>query len=254
MLLSRLENIMRIGIISDIHANLVALEKVMQVMGTVERLWCLGDVVGYGPNPNECIEFLLAQPHLEICLTGNHDYAVIGKLELADFNTDARLAVQWTREQLSEKHFQFLRERPDMVRMNDEFTLAHASPRHPIWEYITSAAIARPNFAHFSTPICLVGHTHVPIVYTQDGEQGVYEQLATDGLIVNLRTGFRFIVNPGSVGQPRDENPRASYAIWDTLKGLFEFHRVEYDIALTQARMRAAGLPPRLAARLNYGW
>lgn len=245
---------MRIGIISDIHANLVALEKVIQVMGSVDQLWCLGDVVGYGPNPNECIEFLLAQRHLEICLTGNHDYAVIGKLELADFNTDARIAVQWTQEQLTEKNLQFLKERPEMMRLNDEFTLVHASPRHPIWEYITSAAIARPNFAHFDTPICLVGHTHVPIVYTQDNDYSVYEQLATDGLMVSLRTGQRFIVNPGSVGQPRDENSRAAYAVWDTVAGLFEFHRVEYDIALTQTRMRAVSLPPRLSARLNYGW
>ena len=245
---------MRIGIISDIHANLVALEKVLQVMGPVDKLWCLGDVVGYGPDPNESIACLLAQPNLEICLTGNHDWAALGKIDLADFNPEARQAALWTREQLTKESEKFLRERPDKIVHDKEFTLTHASPRQPIWEYITTTAIATTNFSHFDTPICLVGHTHVPAVYALADQSIVRDQTPTDSLSLSLRDGRRFIVNPGSVGQPRDSDPRAAYAVWDGEHGTLSFRRVEYDIAATQERMHKAGLPARLILRLNYGW
>ncbi len=245
---------MRIGIISDVHANLIALERALQAMGPVDRLWCLGDVVGYGPDPNECIELLLAQPNLEVCLTGNHDWAALGKIDLADFNIEARKAVLWTREQLTQSSFQFLRERPGRVELNQEFTLAHASPREPIWEYITNTATARANFSHFETAVCLVGHTHVPLIHSLNSDGLVREQIPKEHQRLNLRDGQRFIVNPGSVGQPRDSDPRAAFAIWDSEHGTFEFRRVEYDIEATQQRMLAALLPSRLIVRLSYGW
>src|SRR5438874_3888059 len=140
---------MRIGIISDIHANLAALESVVRAMGPLERLWCLGDLVGYGPDPNECIDYLRAQPNLEVCLTGNHDAAVIGAASIADFSADAQQAVLWTREQLTVCSREFLAERRALVVRDAGFTLAHASPRDPIWEYITSTDIASENFLYF---------------------------------------------------------------------------------------------------------
>lgn len=245
---------MRIGIISDIHANLVALKTVLEALGPVDRLWCLGDVVGYGPSPNECIDCLCALPNLEVCLTGNHDWAALGKIDLADFNPDARQAAFWTREQLTGDSVQFLTERPDKVVHDSEFTLTHASPRYPIWEYITSTAIARANFPFFDTPICLVGHTHVPAIYVLDHKGIVREHMPNDSMIVKLRDGQRFILNPGSVGQPRDSDPRAAYAIWDDERGTLHFRRVEYDVAATQAEMEAKGLPVRLIMRLTFGW
>jgi predicted phosphodiesterase len=245
---------MRIGIISDIHANVVALDTVLKALGPVDRLWCLGDVVGYGPNPNESIEQLVAHPGIEICLTGNHDWAVLGKIDLSDFNPDARQAALWTREQLTPASRKFLEERPDMIVYNLEFTMAHASPRQPIWEYVTTTAIARANFPHFHTPICLVGHTHVPAIYALDAQGVVRQQTPADGQVVSLRDGLRYIVNPGSVGQPRDSDPRAAYAVLDMAAGALTFHRIEYDIVQTQQRMYSAGLPARLIMRLNYGW
>jgi diadenosine tetraphosphatase ApaH/serine/threonine PP2A family protein phosphatase len=245
---------MRIGIISDIHANDVALETVLQAMGPVDRLWCLGDMVGYGPNPNESVARLLQQPSLEICLTGNHDWAALGKIDLNDFNPEARQAALWTREQLTKDSKQFLQDRPEQVVRDAEFTLAHGSPRQPVWEYITSTAVARANFDHFTTPICVVGHTHVPAIYFTDSQGIVRSQTPPEDAPLNLRDGSRFIINPGSVGQPRDNDPRAAYALLDSDSGMLTFHRVAYDIALTQQRMFEAGLPARLILRLNYGW
>ena len=135
-----------------------------------------------------------------------------------------------------------------------EFTLAHASPRQPIWEYITSVPLARANFAHFETPFCLVGHTHVPAIYAMEKTGVVHDEVVTDGGVLKMRDGRRYIVNPGSIGQPRDSDPRAAYAIFDTDSGEIHFHRTEYDIAETQKRMTAAQLPVRLIMRLNFGW
>ena len=245
---------MRIGIISDIHANDVALETVLQAIGPVDHLWCLGDVVGYGPNPNETVTRLQQQPALEICLTGNHDVAALGKIDLADFNPEARQAALWTREQLSAETERWLSERPEKVVRDAEFTLAHGSPRQPVWEYITSTSVARANFGLFSTPVCFVGHTHVPAIYYTDGVGIVRLQSPSDHETLNLRDGRRFIINPGSVGQPRDNDPRAAYAVLDADQGLLTFHRIPYDIELTQQRMADVGLPARLILRLNYGW
>jgi diadenosine tetraphosphatase ApaH/serine/threonine PP2A family protein phosphatase len=243
---------MLVGIVSDIHSNVVALDAVLRDMGPVGALWCLGDVVGYGPNPNECIDCLVAQPHLDACLTGNHDAAVLGKVSVADFNAAAQQAVLWTREQLTAGSRQFLAQRPSSLVADGEFTLAHGSPRDPIWEYIIDTGVARANFACFETPVCLVGHTHVPAVFAVGGDGRVH--LLRHGTRLALRGEQRYIVNPGSVGQPRDGDPRAAYAVFDSEQGVLEFRRVAYDIAETQQRMRAARLPARLVERLDYGW
>jgi len=233
---------------------MAALEAVLRALGAVDRMWCLGDVVGYGPNPNESIEMLLALPNLDVCLTGNHDAAVIGSASVADFNPEAQQAVLWTREQLTPASDAFLRERLAKIVHDGEFTLAHASPREPIWEYVTNTALARENFPHFTTTVCLVGHTHVPAIFSTGKDRIVRLQTPRDGIRLDLRDGRRYIVNPGSVGQPRDNNTRAAYAILDSAVGILEFHRIAYDIAETQRRMQAAHLPAKLIARLDYGW
>jgi diadenosine tetraphosphatase ApaH/serine/threonine PP2A family protein phosphatase len=242
---------MRVLVISDIHANLAAFEAALaDAQGQWEQIWCLGDLIGYGPDPNECVDLLRQHDHLS--LSGNHDWAVLGKLEVESFNKDARAAILWTRARLLADNYDFLDALPALQLM-PMFTLAHASPRHPVWEYIMDPATAAANFPHFATPYCLVGHTHNPVKFTEmDGEY------ATPTLPDYSQPFFldeqRLIINPGSIGQPRDSDPRAAYAFLDTELLTWEYRRVEYDISKTQARMREAGLPQRLVLRLQYGW
>lgn len=242
---------MRILIISDIHANLTAFQAVLEdANGQWDKMWCLGDVIGYGPDPNECIDLLLEQDHLT--LTGNHDWAALGKIDISTFNADARLAIEWTQEELRDDGRNYLEHQPTSMVI-DDFTLAHASPRQPVWEYITDSFIAWENFDHFKTPYCLVGHTHYPVVFEQDEEYGALARHADYARPMELNAK-RVIINPGSVGQPRDSDPRAAYATLDLEKNTWQHHRVAYDIAATQARMENHGLPQRLIARLQYGW
>ncbi len=244
---------MKILIISDIHANLVAFETVLADAGEFDHVWCLGDVVGYGPQPNECIEKLRALKPL--CLAGNHDWAVIEKIDLGEFNPDARKATLWTREQLTPHNLDWLHQLPERVPTElEKFTLVHGSPRYPIWEYVLGPAIARINFDYFDTPICLMGHTHVPVLYrfkTED-DIAVPEALAENTPLI--LGPDRMMLNPGSVGQPRDGDPRAAYAMLDTESLTLTSTRIEYDIAATQALMRDAELPARLVNRLSAGW
>jgi len=243
---------MRILVCSDIHANLPALDAVLKDAGPVDGVWCLGDVVGYGPDPNECVARIKALPNC-LCLAGNHDWAALGRLDLENFNTDARLAALWTAEQLTPESRQFLEERPDhMGPLEERYTLAHGSPRYPIWEYILDIRTARTSFEYFNTPVCFVGHSHVPVIFQQKSEK-VELILPLPGEPMVLNEG-RYIVNPGGVGQPRDGDPRASYALLDTEANSVTFCRVPYPVEETQARMIAAGLPMRLIARLSYGW
>jgi len=237
-------------IISDIHANLAALEAVLADAPAFDEVWCLGDLVGYGPNPNECIERVQDFSHLS--LAGNHDWAVLGRLDLNNFNTEARIANTWTQSELTPVAREYLIGLPTHME-KDSFYLVHASPREPVWEYILDAKLAYANFAHFSTPICLVGHTHIPIVFELDEEQQCCETLIPplpNPLALGPR---RLILNPGSVGQPRDGDPRASYAMLDTERMTWELHRVAYPVEITQERMRARGLPRRLIERLDMG-
>jgi len=267
---------MRYAILSDIHANLAAFRAVLDSLEAVDRIWCLGDVVGYGPDPNECIELLRSQPH--IAVAGNHDWAVIGEISLSEFNSDARHVCEWTREQLTPENQMYLTQLPTTI-VQGNFTLVHGSPREPVWEYLLYPRAAQQNFAYFQTDYCLVGHTHVPTVFQGpllaervDGsatrpfhqilnglrQNRSVEQDLPEALIrpdAPLHLGVRrLIINPGSVGQPRDGNPYASYAIYDTETNAIEYHRVSYPVEETQARMEAVGLAPRLISRLSLGW
>jgi diadenosine tetraphosphatase ApaH/serine/threonine PP2A family protein phosphatase len=242
---------MRYLVISDIHANLVAFEAVLQdAAGEWDLIWCLGDIVGYGPEPNGCAELLQQQDH--ISLSGNHDWAVLGKLDIESFNREARIALRWTQETISEETRQYLSQLPPRTE-EAPFTLAHGSPRQPVWEYILDERAAAENFYHFETPYCLVGHSHVPLVFAQlDGGRS-RGSLPRYGEKMTLGDQ-RLIINPGSVGQPRDSDPRAAYGLLDIDAMTWEHRRVSYDVAKTQERMRAADMPFRLVARLEMGW
>ena len=246
---------MRILLISDIHANLAALETVLEDATTIgyEAIWCLGDLVGYGPRPNECVETLRSQTSPLLCVAGNHDWASLGKVPLGDFNPDARRACQWTMEQLTTVNRDYLAGLPTFLTQA-EYTLAHGSPRQPIWEYLIYPSLATANFAHFQTPYCLVGHTHIPVIFEAlpPPAEAIALAPSSDGAL-SLNQG-RYIINPGSVGQPRDGDPRASFAILDTDRQVIQFHRTEYPVEVTQEDMLVLDFPPRLVARLSYGW
>ncbi|GAB4467828.1 MAG: metallophosphoesterase family protein [Anaerolineae bacterium] len=246
---------MRYLVISDIHANLTAFETVLKDAGQIGQdydfIWCLGDVVGYGPDPNECVDLLRSMPHL--CLAGNHDWAALGRLDIRTFNADARRAVTWTRETLTDENLAYLAALPTTFVLND-FTLVHASPREPIWEYILDPLIAALNFPHYQTTYCLVGHTHTPVTFKLENEQGdigVEKPVYGEKIALNHK---RQIINPGSIGQPRDSDPRAAYAVLDVEQMTFERRRIPYDIKSVQERMRRHDLPERLIARLEHGW
>ena len=243
---------MRVLVISDIHANLAAFEAVLQdAKGKWDQIWCLGDVIGYGPDPNECVALLREQNH--ISLSGNHDWAVLGKMDITIFNPEARKAIEWTRSVVSSESYNYLDSLPTMIE-EAPFTLAHASPRQPVWEYILDIGTAAANFEHFNTPYCLVGHTHVPILFAEElGSNKILPYGAANNTPIQLNKR-RCIINPGSVGQPRDSDPRAAYVLLDTEKLIWEFNRVEYPFRQTQESMRLAGIPVRLARRLEFGW
>ena len=242
---------MRILLISDIHANLTALDTVLANAGAYDALWCLGDIVGYGPAPNECIERLSPLPLT--ALAGNHDWAVLGKLEVEDFNDEARRAIEWTRTVLTRENKAWLDKLPDSYRFDDlDMTLVHGSPRAPIWEYVLSSSIAAENMPYFNTGVCLFGHTHVPAHYQQlPGTLRTVADRLAEGRPLALQP--KLMLNPGSVGQPRDSDPRAAYAILEPETRTLTYYRVPYDIAKTQAEMVRSGLPTRLVQRLNYG-
>ena len=203
---------------------------------------------GYGPDPNQCVD--LVRQRAAICLAGNHDLAAIARLDLGAFNSDATKAIDWTGRQLTSSSVAFLA-RLFSLQQLEHITLAHASPRDPVWEYVLSVSAAQENFAHFETACCLVGHTHRPAIY-QQAEEGVRQIAVPDGQAVSIASG-RFIINPGSVGQPRDGDPRCSYLTLDTTAATVRFSRIPYDVEATQTKMLQARLPARLVARLDYG-
>jgi len=243
---------MRYAIIADIHANLTAFMAVLvdiEQKGEVEELWCLGDIIGYGPDPHQCIELLRKAQH--ICVAGNHDLAAIGEIDTSDFNPDAAAACEWTAGQLTAADRVYIKSLPLAIE-RDDFTLVHGSPRQPIWEYVLSIGTARENFTYFKSKYCLVCHTHVPAIFKQGkGGSCSFSQFSTKEETVLGEE--RLIINPGAVGQPRDGDPRASYAIYDSESKTISLHRVPYDIAATQARMVEKRLPMRLVARLSHG-
>jgi diadenosine tetraphosphatase ApaH/serine/threonine PP2A family protein phosphatase len=243
---------MRVAIVADIHANLAAFQAVAATWGKVDEVWCLGDIVGYGPDPNECVSMLRSLPH--VCLPGNHDWAALGRIDTSDFNPAARAAADWTARALSSETRAYLESLPETLKQG-RFTLVHGAPRSPVWEYLLDAAAARENFELFQTDYCLIGHSHIPLMFAtrQDGRIDA-RLLGPEGPFP--LAGARRFLNPGSVGQPRDGDPRASYAIveiGDDGEATFELLRVPYSIDETQARMRAVGLPDSLVQRLAFG-
>jgi len=243
---------MRILIISDIHANYTALEAVLMDAGLVDETWCLGDVVGYGPDPNACVEELRNISMLT-CLLGNHDVAVLGKMPFQSFNGDARRSLIWHERVLAPSNIDFLKSLPENPKVRGDVTIAHGSPRDPVWEYIISTLSARLNFDYFDTSFCFVGHSHIQCMFTLD-EENDRISLGAPPVGEAMPLEKRMILNPGSVGQPRDRNPNAAYAIFDPDAKTWEARRVEYDIAEVQDRIRKAGLPEKHAVRLAEGW
>ena len=243
---------MRILIISDIHANLTALEAVLADAGKVDEVWFLGDLVGYGPDPNECIERVRALPNLT-CLMGNHDLAAVGNMPLAAFNTEARRSLAWQRETLTPENLTFLRALPSELQTRGEISLVHGSPRDPVWEYVLNTLVARISLQFFETPWCFVGHSHFQAVFQYHPEED-------DLTIETPEAGGRYpltgraILNPGSIGQPRDRNPHAAYALYYPEEKIWEPRRVAYDVKSVQKRILDAGLPARHAERLAGGW
>ena len=240
---------MRVLVISDVHGNLEALDAVLADAGAFDRVWSLGDLVGYGPQPNECIERLREFEH--VAIAGNHDWGALGKLDLAEFNVDARQANLWTRERLTPRSWSFLDSLPEML-VEGRYTLAHGSPRHPIWEYIVYASVACQNFSFFQTGVCLVGHTHLPAIFVGPGEG---DGEAGDCHVVPPLVGEGVTLGEERTSSTRQCRPatrwrrRAAYLLLDT-------HRhhgappVAYDIEAVQGKMRAAAC--RRAA--SPGW
>lgn len=240
---------MKIAIISDIHANLVALEAVLADIESQkpDQIVCLGDVVGYGPRPNECVD--LVREKTDVCLLGNHDAVAIGKDSVETFNPYAREAVLWTQGVLSEASRNFLVDLPLFYNGRD-YTYVHGSPDKPdAWNYITNIGTAQDQFSSFDTQVCFVGHTHVAAVFTES--RTIQLKKPDEKLIFDKYE--RYIVNVGAVGQPRDYDPRASYGIVNTEENYFYFRRNEYDIEETQSQMTEAGLPMYLVERLTDG-
>ncbi|MDP2675708.1 MAG: metallophosphoesterase family protein [Dehalococcoidia bacterium] len=248
---------MRIAIVSDVHANLAALEAVLRHAadgGPVDAIWCLGDTVGYGPQPSQCVARL--REARATLVAGNHDRAATGKMGTEEFNPDAATAALWTRDHLEEDATAYLDSLPEVTHdPQREFTLVHGTLRWPLWEYLYSYEAARAHLERQETPFSLVGHTHVPMLVAEGEkfEHGCEMYYLEDGQSVPLPDDRKIVLNPGSVGQPRDGDPRAAYALYDTDARTVTVHRVEYDIGATQALMETAGLPRRLIDRLSVG-
>lgn len=242
---------MRVGIISDVHSNLAALEQVLRTITRLrcDEIICLGDAVGYGPQPNECVAAIAS--HAAVAILGNHDDAVLGRTDPVHFNALAYDALLWTRRNLSAAARQRL-ESYLLTSRRDGFLYLHASARGPqSWEYILDRAEARSCFRFFAEQICFIGHSHIPGGFVCDSEGHVAPLLPAR---LELREECRYIINAGSVGQPRDHDPRACFLLLDQEAGTVEFHRVTYDIVRTQMLMRAAHLPGYLARRLEVGY
>jgi diadenosine tetraphosphatase ApaH/serine/threonine PP2A family protein phosphatase len=238
----------RVAVLSDIHANLAALDAVLAAIPSVDEVWQLGDVVGYGPHPDEVVARQRDVGARGV--RGNHDAAAVGGREIESFNVDARRAMEWTRATINEDTRAWLSALPEKLE-REGFTLVHGSPRDPIWEYVTSTPVARAGIAAMDTSFGLHGHTHVPVAYLED--DGSLETMSPGAGSRITYGAHRALLNPGSVGQPRDGIPTASWLLLDTDDASGTWHRIAYDVATVQEAMEAAGLPERLVARLAYG-
>jgi predicted phosphodiesterase len=241
---------MRVAVISDIHANLHALEAVLEGIDAAppDRLWCLGDLVGYGPRPNEVTE--IVRGRADLSLVGNHDLGVLGRLDLEEFAPDAAISARWTQTVLLDENRAYL-DGLSPAAKTDEAELFHASPRDPVWEYVLSEEAAEAALELTKAAVVLVGHSHVALAIKRANE-GLEGDLAPDGTEAALADG-RWLLNPGSVGQPRDGDPRAAWLDLDFGAGSARFRRVPYEIERTQAEMRERDLPEALAERLEHG-
>jgi predicted phosphodiesterase len=243
----------RVAVISDIHSNLAALEAVIQAAGKVDEWWCMGDIVGYGPDPNEVIGVI--RDLRATCIRGNHDDGVQRLNELAWFNSTAGRALDWTARQLSDASWGFLRVLPRTIALDGGYHLVHGSPRDELTEYVTSSQIAEASLKLISEDVCFIGHTHVPSSFVQAPNRvSVDVSRRLDGESIQLEPAARQILNAGSVGQPRDGDARAAYGILDTTDRTFTWLRVAYGIGVTQEKMRSAALPTILIDRLSEGW
>jgi len=242
---------MKVAVISDIHANRHAFEATLDAVAASDagELWCLGDLVGYGAEPDACVE--LARRHAAVCLAGNHDLAVTGDIPLGEFSRGASLAAQWTREVIDPQNLEFLRE---LSPEGEEgpIGLYHASPRDPVWEYVLSTLLAELCLNEQGQRVCLIGHSHVALSFVRREGDAATGEPRREGEQLDLGEG-EWLINPGSVGQPRDGDPRAAWLMLDLDAMAASFHRAEYDIAGAAAAIRAARLPDSLAERLEYG-
>ncbi len=246
---------MRIVIISDVHANLTALEAVLshaEAGGTIDALWCLGDTVGYGAQPRESLARL--QELGTLMIAGNHDQASTGKISTEEFNPIAATAAHWTMDRLRAADRKYLDALPEVLTQ-DKFTLVHGTLHWPIWGYLTSHEASLTHLERQETPFSLVGHTHIPALVVEQPKEPRKCSLSNleDGARVELSHERRMVINPGSVGQPRDGDPRTAYAILNTNSETVTVHRVEYNIEASQRLIEEAGLPRWLAQRLALG-
>ena len=243
---------MKIGIISDIHSNSEAINCVLKNIEKVDEFICLGDIVGYGADPNYCIKKIKDLNFR--CIGGNHDFGVIGKVNINYFNYAARAAILWTSRQLKNENINFLLSLNKKIELEDDVFAVHGSPRDPILEYILDKNTASLIFSKFNFKICFVGHSHLAgcFSFNENNNQIDYMNFSNGGYI-EIHKNKRYIINCGSVGQPRDGNPQASYGVYDLRHGVVKIYRVSYPVHLTQDKIINAGLPSILAERLSFG-
>ncbi len=242
---------MKVAVLSDVHSNRQAFEAVLEAIAASDaaEMWCLGDLVGYGADPNVCVE--LAREHAAVCLAGNHDMAVTGEIPLEDFSHGASLAARWTQQVLARENREFL-EGLDPQGAEGGLGLYHASPRDPIWEYVLSALLAELCMTAQQHRVCLIGHSHVALSFTRTDERVATGEPRRQGDELDLAEA-QWLLNPGSVGQPRDGDPRAAWMLLDFDRWEATYYRTDYDIDGAATAIRDAGLPDSLAERLEYG-
>jgi diadenosine tetraphosphatase ApaH/serine/threonine PP2A family protein phosphatase len=242
---------MRIALLSDVHGNLPAFEAVLEDVddADVEEIWCLGDLVGYGAEPDGCVE--LARDRCDLCLAGNHDLVVTGEIDLGDFSSSAAAAAQWTRDNIGAEALEFLSSLKPQADDHD-IGLYHASPRDPVWEYVLSTWQADECMDLMKKRVGAVGHSHVALWFRRSGEGNVEGAPAEGGLEQDLAEG-EWLLNPGAVGQPRDGDPRAAWLLLDTEGWSADWRRVEYEIDRAAGAIEEAGLPSVLGQRLYTG-
>ena len=243
---------MKIGIIADIHSNREALDAVLDELINIEQFYCMGDIIGYGTDPIYCLDKMKEIDCL--CIKGNHEGAITGELELCYFNDYARQSLEWTMKQLREQDFHCIHNLPKKVDISDDILGVHGSPRQLLWEYILDEQTAEEIFNKFDFKIYFIGHSHVPGFFTFHRKNRIIKYFeATAGADLLLDDEHSYIINCGSVGQPRDGNPQASYVLFDTEKGTIYIKRVNYAIGITQQKMVQANLPDFLIERLALG-